>query len=232
VHRRLFAVGSAVIAVLLVAVAVTVVRAARGTDDGTPDAAAPSATVVVPATGTAAGAVVVGRPDAPVTVTVYLDYLCPYCGRFEKANADELERLIAAGTMRLELHPLAFLDRLSAGTRYSTRAANAVATVADEAPERVLALNRALYARRPAEGSPGLDDDTIAAIAAEAGVERVVTDRFRLGRFAPWVAAGNASAADAGVSGTPTVRINGKAFTGDLYTAGPLSQAVETAAHR
>jgi protein-disulfide isomerase len=230
VRRRLFAAAGVVILGLVVAIVVTVVRAANDADDGPGTTAASTGPVIVPSSGTAAGAIVTGPATAPVTVTVYLDYLCPYCGRFEKANSAEIERLIAAGTMRLELHPLAFLDRLSAGTRYSTRSANAVATVADAAPDRVLAFNRALYERQPAENGPGLTDDEIAAIAAGVGVDAAVIDRFRHATFEPWVTAGTAAAVDDGVSGTPTVRINGKAFTGDLYTAGALMRAVETAA--
>lgn len=231
IRRRLFTVAGVVVLGLVVAIVVTAVRAA---DDGADPAttAASAGPVVVPSSGTVAGAIVVGPANAPVTVAVYLDYLCPYCGRFEKANAAEVERLIAAGTMRLELHPLAFLDRLSAGTRYSTRSANAMATVADAAPDRVLAFNRALYERQPAEGGPGLTDDEIAAIAVGVGVDSAVTGRFRHATFEPWVTAGTAAAVDSGVSGTPTVRINGKAFTGDLLTAGALTRAVEAAAGR
>jgi protein-disulfide isomerase len=229
-HRRLLVVGGVVIVGLLVAIGLSVVKAARDSGDDPGATAASSGPVVVPSSGTAAGAIVTGAANAPATVAVYLDYLCPYCARFEKANAGELERLIAAGTVRLELHPLAFLDRLSAGTRYSTRTANAVATVADAAPDRVLAFHKALYDRQPAENGPGLTDDEIAAVAAGAGVDKSVTDRFRLATFEPWVTAGTRTAVDGGVSGTPTVRINGKAFTGDLYTAGPLTKAIETAA--
>lgn len=228
VRRRTLTVGGVAILGLLVAIGVSLVNAADG-DDTRPTAAS-AGPVAVPSSGTAAGAIVTGAPGAPVTVALYLDYLCPYCGRFEKANAAELDRLVAAGTVRLELHPLAILDRLSAGTRYSTRAANAVATVADAAPQRVLAFNRALYERQPAEGGPGLSDEDIAAIAAGVGVETVVTDRFRDATFESWVAAATASATRDGVSGTPTVRINGKAFTGDLYTTGTLTRAVETVA--
>lgn len=232
VRRRLLAVGGVVILGLVVAIVVSVVKAVDDAGGGQGGTAASAGPVVVPSSGTAAGALVVGKADAPVTVAVYLDYLCPYCGRFEAANAAELERLTAAGTMRLELHPLAFLDRLSAGTRYSTRSANAIATVGDAAPDRVLAFNRALYERQPAEGGPGLTDDEIAAIAAGVGVDPAVTDRFRHGTFEPWVIAATAAAVDGGITGTPTVRINGRAFTGDLYTVGALTRAVETAAGR
>lgn len=75
-----------------------------------------------------------GKADAPVTVEIYFDYMCPACGAFEAANGDELDRLLEAGVVRVELRPLSFLDDQSNGTAYSTRAANAIATVADAAP--------------------------------------------------------------------------------------------------
>jgi protein-disulfide isomerase len=34
---------------------------------------------------------------------------------------------------------------------------------------------------------------------------------------------------DTGISSTPTVKINGEVFKGDLYTTGPLTQAVTAA---
>ncbi|WP_414635582.1 hypothetical protein [Actinophytocola sp.] len=32
-----------------------------------------------------------------------------------------------------------------------------------------------------------------------------------------------------GVEGTPTIKINGTVFTGDAYTTGPLTRAIEAA---
>lgn len=57
----------------------------------------------------------VGRPDAPVRVDVYQDFMCPYCQRFEQANGPALEQLVDAGIIRLEIHPMSFLDRASQG---------------------------------------------------------------------------------------------------------------------
>jgi protein-disulfide isomerase len=221
---RLVATGGGVVIVgLLVAIVVSLVNAARQDPVAAPES------VVKPATATAQGAIMLGNATAPVTVELYLDYMCPFCGRFEQANGAELDRLVADGTLNLKLYPLAFLDKFSAGTRYSTRAANAVATVADRAPDRVVAFNNALFARQPAEGGPGLTDDEIATVAAGAGVApevvRLFTDRI----FEPWVASATSTVFGTGISGTPTVKINGKVFTGDLYTVGPLTQAVAAA---
>jgi len=188
--------------------------------------------LVVPAGATAAGALPLGAAGAPVRLEVFLDYMCPFCGRFDRANSAEMERLVADGTVRLELHVLSFLDKASAGSRYSTRAANAVVTVFDRAPDRVLAFNRALFAGQPAEGSEGLTDDQIADLAADAGVPADVVALFGRQTFQPWIAKSTDAAFAGGITGTPTVRINGTRFDGDLYTAGALTAAIDAAKGR
>lgn len=226
-NRWLAGVGGLVIVGLLVAIVISVVNAA-GKDDA-PGSAAPTGEVVAPAGATAGGALAVGNAAAPVKLEVYLDYMCPFCGRFEQANSDEIERLVGDGTVSLELHPLSFLDRMSQGSKYSTRAANAVATVADRAPEKLLAFNKALFAQQPAEGSEGLSDDEIARVARDAGVPPEVVDDFTDRTFEPWITKSTTASFDSGITGTPTVKIDGKVFEGDLYTAGPLTEAINTA---
>jgi protein-disulfide isomerase len=165
-----------------------------------------------------------------VTVQIYYDYMCPACGAFEAANSGELDRLVADGTARVELHPIAFLDRLSSGTRYSTRSANAVAVVADAAPDSVWAFHSALYQHQPAEGSTGLTDRQIADVASHAGVPAAVVERFADGTFQPWVASTTRQAFASGVEHTPTITVNGTVFDGDAFTVGPLTEAIESAA--
>lgn len=224
--RILAAGGGVVILGLLVAIVITLVNAAGG--GSRTDADAPT-TLVAPAGATAAGAIPVGDPAAPVKLEVYLDYMCPFCGRFDRANADQLNRLVADGTVRLEIYPLSFLDKTSNGTRYSTRAANAAATVADRAPDKVLAFTQALFAQQPHEGSDGLTNDQIANVAHGAGVPQDVINTFVDRTFEPWIAKLTETAFASGITGTPTVKINGTVFKGDLYTAGPLTDAITAA---
>jgi protein-disulfide isomerase len=214
------------VALLLVAIVFTIVRAAGDDSVAKPAASGP----VVAPSGAVDGALVVGQAGAPVKVEVYLDYMCPYCGQFERANGDEIDRLIGDGTARLYLYPLAFLDEMSGETRYSTRAANAAATVYDQAPDKLLPFNNALFAYQPPEGSTGLSDDQIVGLAGLAGVPKAVSDDFDERVFQPWVAASTQAAFDAGLGGTPTVKINGVKFEGDLYSVGPFTHAVTEAA--
>ncbi|MBO0844482.1 MAG: DsbA family protein [Nocardioides sp.] len=223
-HRTFQVVGAVVIVGLLAGIAFAVARSV--TSDTGVEA---TGKVVVPA-NVEAGAFPVGDAKSPVTLDLYYDYMCPACGAFEAANSKDLSRLIADGTLRVNLRVLSFLDRMSQGTEYSTRAANAYATVADRAPNKVWAFHTALYDNQPEEGTKGLSDDRIAEIATEAGVPAGVVDTFADGTHRGWVAQSTREASRAGVSSTPTVLINGKVFAGDWSRPGVLATAIEDAA--
>ncbi|GAB1640475.1 DsbA family protein [Krasilnikovia sp. MM14-A1259] len=218
--------GMVVIVGLLIAIVFTIVKAAGHDSTAQPTASGP----VVPPSGADGGALVSGKADAPVKLEIYADYMCPYCGRFERANGAEITRLVSDGTARQYLYPLAFLDQMSDGTRYSTRAANAAATVYDRAPDKLAPFNTALFAHQPAEGSSGLSDAQIADLARQAGVPQAVVETFTKRIFEPWVTSSTQAAFAAGLQGTPTVKINGVPFHGDLYTVGPLTDAITAAA--
>lgn len=227
-QRILTGVGIVVILALVAAIVFVVVRAATGED---PERGS-TGDVVVPSAANDDGGVLVGSADAPVTVTIYYDYMCPACGAFEEANSAELDRLLEDETVQVELRPISFLDRTSQGTKYSTRAANAFATVADGAVEQAWDFHGAMYENQPEEGTTGLSDDQIASIAEDAGVPDDVVAEFTDGRFEGWVAEVTENAFDSGVTGTPTVLVDGEPFEGDLYQAGPLTQAIEAAADK
>lgn len=175
-------------------------------------------------------AVVVGKDDAPVTVDVFQDFMCPVCGEFEKANSEDIAKFIDAGTVRLRIHPMNFLDDASLGTKFSTRAANAFVTVWKAEPDKALAFNKLMYDNQPEENTTGLTDDQIAEIAAQAGVSQSVIDTFTELTNADFPTNATNEAYAGGVTATPTVFINGTKFTGDLFTAGVLGAAIEQAA--
>jgi len=75
----------------------------------------------VPAGATPEGdGVVIG--DGPVRIDAFIDFLCPFCRRFELSSAPVLAGLAADGLVNLVYHPMNFLDEAST-TKYSTRAA-------------------------------------------------------------------------------------------------------------
>jgi len=170
-----------------------------------------------PATADASGGIGVGTggvagqgvPTDANRVDLYVDFMCPICGQFEETNSADLDALREDGTIAIYYHPISILDRASNGTDYSTRSANAAATVADASPEHFLAFTEQLFANQPEENTPGLDDSTLATLAVGVGVPQDVANRFASGEFTKWVTAATQQASIDGMAGTPTVMVNG-----------------------
>lgn len=192
------------------------------------NASRPSDTIV--AGSTDQYAVLVGSDDAPVKVDIYLDFMCPYCGQFERANSADLNAVVEDGSAQLRIHAMSFLDQASQGTKFSTRAANAFVTVGKNEPDKVLAFNNILFENQPEENSAGLSDAQIADFARQAGVSNDTVAQFAAGANNSFVESTTKNAFANGVSGTPTVKINDTKFPGDMYTAGPLKAAIAEAA--
>jgi protein-disulfide isomerase len=214
-------VGSAVFVLALVAA--ILVQSARTT---------PGSTAAVPrntAPGTGEAAFATGPADAPVTVDVYEDFLCPVCRRFEEQVGGTLDQLVREGTVQVRYRPIAILDRFSPDD-YSTRALNAAAVVADAAGvEAFLAFHDELFAAQPPEGGPGLPDEELSDLAARAGAGGTgAAEGIPDLRFAGWAARVTDQASRQGVTGTPTVLVDGTPLA-DRSAAG-LETAVHAAA--
>ena len=159
-------------------------------------------------------------------IQMYVDYLCPICGSFEQTNAEYIESLVDNGAATLEVHPITILDRFSQGQRYSSRAVNAVACVADSSPNGFYSYHSLLLSEgvQPAENTSGLSDDDLIALLDTAGVEDVpaVTECIQDETFKTWVKNSTARALAgpipnseiAQVTGTPTVLVNGIKYEG------------------
>ena len=159
----------------------------------------PPAEVVAPGAEAEAG--------KPVKVVLYVDFICPVCKDFETRYNDQLTSLRNDGKITVEYRPLGFLDSRST-TNYSSRAANAAACVANTAPEKYADYFNALYAQQPAEGSAGLSDNDLKKMASDMGVDinSCVDDKT----YRPFVKFTTKEASAIGVTGTPTVFVDGK----------------------
>ncbi len=83
----------------------------------------------------------------------------PSARRSRLTNGDYLAGLVENGGATVEIHPISFLDNQSLGNKYSSRAANAAACVANYSPNQYWDFNRALFENQPAEGTEGLSDE-------------------------------------------------------------------------
>lgn len=156
-------------------------------------------------TGTEELAGLVLGTTGPV-VELFEDYVCPFCARLETTSGAELRDAALAGEFRLVLHPIAFL------TEDSPRAANASACVYEHAEQQTwIAYHEALYARQdPSEAVGQYATPVLLEIASEVGADTPeVTTCIEDGTFTDWVAALTQQAFSRGVTGTPTVAVEG-----------------------
>src|ERR1700758_5374607 len=110
------------------------------------------------ATGEGDG-IMVGR--GPVRVDAFIDFLCPFCRRFELSAQPVLAGLTADGRASGAYRPMNFLREAST-TNSSSRASAASGCAADQG--RFLAYAHALFVNQPPEGGPGLSDAELAGL--------------------------------------------------------------------
>jgi protein-disulfide isomerase len=183
------------------------------------------AAVAVPASVTEDGA---GLPvgTGPVTVEVYMDFLCPACRQFDQAARPLLDEYLADDAIELVYRPIAILDRATT-TEFSTRAVSAAGCAADEGrSDEFVAV---MMTNQPAEGTAGLSDEQIVQLGVSAGLdgetfEQCVAD----GTYIDWAGENTGAAADRGVQGTPTVYVDGEVLAALSVEA--LVAAIENAA--
>lgn len=173
------------------------------------------------------------RPSEPdptgavANIRIYVDYLCPLCGDFEDANTEQIAQWVDSGAATVEIHPVAILTSKSAGTKYSLRAANAAACVANYSPDDFFDFSSALFVDQPEETSPGRSNDEIKAVVKDAGVSTALSSINSCiddGTYESWVKAATDRALDGpipnssmkSIIGTPTILVNGKPYTGSL----------------
>ncbi len=167
------------------------------------------------------GVISVAAGDPGTTIDLFEDASCSLCGEFEYQYGQQIAQLTDQGKLKVNLHLLNFLDKVSASQNYSTRAAAALLAVATEAgdqPGLVLKFHAALFdpANQPAEGgSTDLSNAQLAQLAAATGVPASVTTSISSGKYVA-AAGANAKASSAAVQAatggvqTPTVLSGGK----------------------
>jgi protein-disulfide isomerase len=144
----------------------------------------------------------------PVKVVLYIDFICPVCKNFEAQYNEQLTSLRNEGKISVEYRALGFLDSRSS-TNYSSRAANAAACVVNESPEKYAEFVDSLFAKQPAEGGAGLSDNDLKKMATDIGAKPIDTCVDEK-TYRPFVKFTTKQAAAIGVTGTPTVFVDGQ----------------------
>lgn len=196
----------------------------------------PTKTAAIKAKGTPTPTV--QKNDGLAHIITYVDFSCPVCQAFEETNAAQIASLVQGGRATLEVHPVAILDRSSLGARYSSRANDAGACVANFAPDKFLDVMSEFYAKQPAENTTGLTNTQIISLVHSAGLTNGDVDACIKGEsFKSWMAAAtNRATSDSkllnptsGQFGTPTVLVNGKFYTGSVTDSSAFLAFVQQA---
>lgn len=149
-------------------------------------------------------------------ILVVIDPDCEYCDRALAASGDALEALADAGEARVSYLPVSLGDQIGNGYA-STLGANALACVADAAPEAYRGFQGALLAHLQEHA---FDADEVTALAEGQGAE--VGDCIGTARFAWWVRQATVRAIEQPLQGVeplrgvPTIIVDGATFGGDV----------------
>ncbi|KFI60129.1 DsbA family protein [Bifidobacterium gallicum] len=170
--------------------------------------------------------------DAP-TIGIYMDFMCPGCGSLNRNLDQDLEKMMKAGQVNLDLHFMSFMDRFSTD-EYSSRAANMALYVADhdDDPEHLLALMTNFYKSdfQPEEGSgyEPVSNKQLVEQVESAGIDHEIAEAAAQRGYDAWLSSvntytpmreelWNVSGSLKGSMTTPTVTINGHFW--DMNTA-------------
>ena len=163
--------------------------------------------------------VTVGKAGAKAQIDLYLDFRCPHCAKFEEMTGATVDKLVADGTATLTYWPLAFVNPDA-----SPRLANAFAAAA--ANGKALTYAGAMYG----DFSKSWTNDQLIELGKQLGVGDAKFQQAIQGNtYGSWVESVGKAADARGVTGTPTVFVNGKQLeTKDLTPEG-LQKAVDDA---
>ncbi|MEV6975851.1 thioredoxin domain-containing protein [Kitasatospora sp. NPDC093806] len=216
-RRQRIVVGVSIVAVLALAGGTALAINTAGNDKSSSTEAVEPTAMVVPANTSGPDGTVItyGKADAPHTLQVFEDFRCPVCRTFETTNGDTVKKLVDEGTVKVEYHLAAFLDK-NLGGKGSRTALAAIGAAANEGLDKFKAYHDVLYANQPDEREDGFGDvnqllslaDKVPGLKTDAFV-KAVTDRT----YAPWAKKVADAFNDSGVTGTPTVKLDGKTIT-------------------
>lgn len=149
-----------------------------------------------------------GDVDAPVVMTEWADYRCPFCSVFAEDTLPLLQPLIDDGTLRIEFRDLAIFGEDSVNAAAGARAAGEQGLFWE--------FSDALYASLPNQGHPPVGDDVVIGIAEQVGVADM--EKFRADFKDPATLAAiqtdSAEAQSMGITGTPAFLVGTEFISG------------------
>jgi protein-disulfide isomerase len=170
-----------------------------------------------------------GDPNAPVLVEVWEDFQCPACqGYSEQIEPEVVKAYVETGKARYVFRHYPFIDDNSA-TKESDQAANASMCAAEQG--RFWDYHDIIYANWNGENVGNYSDKRLTAFAQTIGLNMTGFDVcFKANKYKDQINQDKADGTTAGVSGTPSVFVNGLLIKpGFVPSFSDISQAIEAA---
>ena len=171
----------------------------------------------------------IGKADAPVTLDVWADFQCPFCGQFARTVEPQIvTNLVTKGTVRLVAHDFSFIGARQDPDE-STQAAVA-ARCADKQGKFWDYYELLFWNQGTTENGGAFAPPRLIAMADLLGLDQAAFSACRSDpTMATAVATETAAGVKAGVTSTPTTFINGSPVVG-LKDYAAMASLIEAAA--
>jgi protein-disulfide isomerase len=170
-----------------------------------------------------------GNPNAPVKIVTYEDFQCPSC-QYYTQNVETLliQNEIKNGQVYYQFRNFPIIDRTST-TKESEQSANAALCAADQG--RFWDYHDMLYANQEGENVGSFTDKRLEAFAQTLGLNMNEFNAcFSVDKHQNQIDTEYQEGQQAGVTGTPSVFVNGKEVSpGYIPTYDDLKKAIQAA---
>ena len=148
-----------------------------------------------------------GALDAPVVLTEWADYRCPFCSVFTEETLPLLQKYVDDGTLRVEFRDLALFGDESIKAATAARAAGLQG--------KFFEFQHAIFAATPNEGHPDIPDELVMGIVADLGLDPVQFEEdWKQPALQQAVLNDSQEAQGMGVTATPAFVVGTQFFTG------------------
>ena len=186
-------------------------------------------TTITPKDHPQAQGTAMGDPNAPVKIEVFEDFQCPACRDYtENIEPQIVQNDIATGKVYYVFRNYPFIDT-NASTKESHQAANAAMCAADQ--NRFWDYHDMLFANWNGENNGSFTDNRLKAFAENLGLDmNKFNTCFSQNTHKAEIQADINAATQYGVTGTPSVFVNGKEVApGYIPTYDQIQQAIAAA---
>lgn len=118
-------------------------------------------------------AAAIGDVDAPVVITEWFDYRCPFCSAFNEETLPQLQSYVDEGKVRIEFRDFAVFGPDSEYAAIAARAAGKQG--------KQIEFMDALFVKLPNKGHPPVDEAVVTEVAQSVGVADMAKFKEDLG---------------------------------------------------